>query len=156
MRRRIEVFQGFVNTSFFFLHSLFSSLSLLNANCIIALELQKPKKIETTDYTDYTDYTDFYFLFLFFLIFPSSQLPIFPLLVCLCVTLWLKIKKLKWRSDKITNRSQSPMTKHPCNHAAMQPCSHAAMQPCIHLPIPPSSLCERSEQNRSKPWTRSF
>jgi hypothetical protein len=53
MRRRIEVFQGFVNTSFFFLDPLFSSLPLLSANCIIAVDLQKTKKIETTDYTDF-------------------------------------------------------------------------------------------------------
>jgi hypothetical protein len=84
MRRRIEVFQGFVNTSFFLLDSLFSSLPLPTAargkahgawriahsvNCIIRFALcalrfarTPPQKllIKTTDYTDYTDYFIFF------------------------------------------------------------------------------------------------
>jgi hypothetical protein len=62
MRRRIEVFQGFVNTYFFLLDSLFSSLPLPPAARGALFEKTAPLDplqkllIKTTDYTDYFNF----------------------------------------------------------------------------------------------------
>ena len=60
MRRMIEVFKENAKTSCFVIDLFFSSLPLLTARCITAADLQKTKKIETTDYTDYTDFFKFF------------------------------------------------------------------------------------------------
>jgi len=66
MRRKIEAFQGFVKTSFFFLDFLFSSLSLPPAargtlfEKTAPLDPSKKLLIKPTDYTDYTDLFKFF------------------------------------------------------------------------------------------------
>jgi hypothetical protein len=57
MRRCIGCF-----TSYYLPDYLFSSLPLPNANCFMAKDLCKTKKIEITDYADYTDFFRFFHL----------------------------------------------------------------------------------------------
>jgi hypothetical protein len=74
MRRRIEVFQGFVNTSFFFLDPLFSSLPLPRGDDRILNNEYRTRNVEVGALLRYSVFLVHYSTFIFYPLDPLQKL----------------------------------------------------------------------------------